>query len=425
MMLFKLFLVFSLSNSDTNLMEMGSLYVENTAELYINEVNPSLWVLLFNNNQRAEFNDQTNNFITCKEDGSPVIEAQYKFFVDKPSNYSIPDKGNYSLFLCICDGIEDLDWDASYIDIAPPKTSLVPFQIISWIMTVYFFILTIVWSVNWFHHPLIRTTIHTFIYGMFILELVSSLVLSVSNTIESPILQDNGLILADIATGITNTYILWIFQSFAIGLSITVEKLTCSEWTLSIVVSLIYSIPQIFIGSSMSNSFSIALLSVMSAIFIFGYITYFIAFQIFSHRTLNQLLAHMVILASRGIDATTTPTYRRIKMLKQFRIIGLVIFLFEAATTLLSAADLLLNWVAFLIIQVLTGVLCGTICYLFRIRRAMSATFFEDEAAYEVPDESEILERGSRWIPEMPLPKIPSRINSLARIGGDDYGTFK
>ena len=84
-------------------------------------------------------------------------------------------------------------------------------------------------------------------------------------------------------------------------------------------------------------------------------------------------------------------------------------------------------WVVYLILSIVRAVIYGVLCYLCRVRRSMASTYFDDESAYIVSDDSlpPITEQDQenanhnleQWHFGKPLPPMPTSAD-LTRIHG-------
>ena len=420
---------FLLSNAlTTNVIEIGTVNLSDNGIFLLDSLIPdtNLWVLFLNQEQRANFNDQTNNIIDCDADGKPDFPNDYSYIVEKtPSNFTIPQSGIYSVFLSSCDIItEDIRWEASirnsWVEV---NINTQPMTIISYCEIAFYTILTIIWMKNWCKHQTQRKAIHYLIFINLVIFLVTAIINAILYNVYQNEVYADSFIASDLLVGIGNTYMIWICFVCILGLSITDDRLSLKEILISIGVCLIYSIPQILIGSSFSNTFSVVLLIVLTVLFITGYIVYFILYTKISRKTISRLNSHLYIIARRGIDPKTTPSYRKIKLLKWVRAIGLLVFLFQAASTLLSAADILDQWPAYLIIRITNAILVSALCYLCRMRNAMDATFYEqsdsDYSEDSIDDSNGALERpGTRWMNGIPLPSVPKEGTLSIKISG-------
>ena len=416
--MFELFLI-SVKSMSSNIVEVGDITMSDNGIFMVNELHPetNLWLLFLTKKQRATFNDQTNNIIECDSAGKPIFQYKYIFSLNSaPTNFSIDTEGNYSVFACSCTLVDqDLKLDASIRNFWPENNSR-PIIIISYCEIGVYFVLLILWTKNWCSHPTLRTLIHLLIYGNLIVYFVTSLMNSIFYSVYEDLLFTDTFVVNDIFNGVSNYYTLWICYTFALGLSSTKESLTLFQTLVSLCACLVYSVPQILIGSSFSNTFNMTVLIAMTALFLIGYFLYFALFMISLRKTVGILQAHLVSIAKTGIDPNTTPSYRKMKMLKILAVLGLAVFLFQAISTLLSATEVLAKWPAFLIIHLLNAILVSAICYLCRIRKAMDIDTYQKEMPDNENNQGAFDKEGTKWTTGIPLPPIPSKPANTTRI---------
>lgn len=102
----------------------------------------------------------------------------------------------------------------------------------------------------------------------------------------------------------------------------------------------------------------------------------------------NALKIHLDLIAQRGINPNTTPSYKKISMLRFTRNSSVALFFILVVCYVLFFAEFAPYWVIYLIKTIAMLILVGIICYKCRIRQAMSSTYGDDEEAYIVNDDS-------------------------------------
>jgi hypothetical protein len=178
-------------------------------------------------------------------------------------------------------------------------------------------------------------------------------------------------------------------------------------------VAFLFSLSQ-FVAASPVTKFleSRTVRAVGLAIFVVAYLMYLLAFFHLSSKAINHLKTHMVMIEARGIDPLTTPTCRKIRMLRRVRTYGSLVFLLHVISTVLFFSGMVVYWVLYMLVEMLVAVLYALMCYECRIRSNMHAVYGEDEEAYVVTDNQTL----TPWNPSVVLPSMPRKVKKTHKI---------
>ena len=110
----------------------------------------------------------------------------------------------------------------------------------------------------------------------------------------------------------------------------------------------------------------------------------------FSKIAIEALIINLEMIYNQGINPNTTPTFKKLKMLKFTRNSSITLFFFIVICYVLYFADVISFWIIYLVKMIFMLCLVGIICYKCRIRQAMSGIYGDDEDAYVVNDEQSI-----------------------------------
>ena len=287
-----------------------------------------------------------------------------------------------------------------------------PVVAIYWIQTFVFLVYSILWTINTLHHKNVRVLLHKVLYIILILEFFLSLGDAIATTYIFKFPRNEvATVLANIFNVLSNVGIASFSLVFLSGLSIVFESLPTLHIVLICVAGLIYSISLFLLEFIIATTPTFATTLLLIIVYAVAYMIFLFEILRFSSLAMNALHIHLEMIIERGINPKTTPTYRKIKLISFTRNCTMFLFLFWEICYILYFLGILEFWSIRLVIALFVIILFGIICYKFRIRQAMAATYGDDEDAYIVHQENEENSESSSelesWKPGVVLPPIP------------------
>ena len=293
---------------------------------------------------------------------------------------------------------------------------LYPVFYLSWISTIYFLILVILYTINILNHPLIKLKIHRLIYICLITEFLSNLSISLLFTLfNNFLLSSNILIISNIIRSFSFFLISFLFLSIASGLSISIENLSSKRLFIITIISILLGIFDYFFCSSFQLEFVQNNFLFLQFLNFNIYIIFLILFINFSEKSTSILNSHLIMIFSKGIDPITTPTYRNIEMLEELQKFTLTSFFFIMLFQLFYQIGIFTYWGIFLFFILIKIFLYTEIAYKYRIRKSMTNNYGIDEDIYIVDDNDNNNELNP-WNPSMIIPNLPLNFNKNNQI---------
>lgn len=256
-----------------------------------------------------------------------------------------------------------------------------------WFEMVVYLVYTILWTINTLHHLHIQILIHKILYFVLIYELVLSALNSICYTLMFK--KPNSLFLSYSVTIISllmNTAILFYSSLLASGLSVVFESLSIGKYALIIISTIMFSLALFALECLTKYNFGFGFYIFLIIFFVIGYLFYFLLLMHLSKIAIEALLINLEMIEQRGINPNTTPTYKKLKMLKFTRNSSALLFFFIVVCYVLFFADVIPFWIIYCIKMIFMLSLIGIICYKCRIRQAMSGMYGDDEDAYAIND---------------------------------------
>ena len=312
---------------------------------------------------------------------------------------------------------------------------LFPIMIISFIEALYYLVVLILWLVNRFHHSQIITKLNgvfVVVSGIMVIgSVMMSLMLFIINaSIQMAINPVPMTIASNVFKTIRFMALLVLALYIASGISIVFEVLEVRTHVINYVISFLFSCVEFM--SSLSLSFvldfgSVPLIITLLILLVVFYIIYAYIFVKWSTNATKILTLHLYAIQEAGIDPLTTPSYKKFEMLKNVRLLSLFLFVIELFSCIVYNSLNSYFWVVYLILSIIRAVIYGVLCYLCRVRRSMASTYFDDESAYIVSDDSlpptteqeheNANHNLEQWHFGKPLPPMPTSAD-LTRIHG-------
>lgn len=281
------------------------------------------------------------------------------------------------------------------------KQLVEPIMGICWFEMVGYLVYTILWTINRNHHRNIQILVHKIIYTVLIAELILSAFNSISYTImlkypKSQIFR----YLTPTISFLMNVAILLLSILLVSGLSVVFDSLSICQYTIIICSTLIFGIALFVLECLSKIEYNMIYFIVLLIIFVIGYIFYFLSILYLSQIAIKALVIHLDMINQRGINPNTTPSYKKIRMLRFTRNSSVALFFIMVISYVLFYADVAPYYVIYAIKAIAMLILVGIICYKCRIRQAMSSTYGDDEEAYIVNDDNNDI--NSKINPDLP-----------------------
>lgn len=261
---------------------------------------------------------------------------------------------------------------------------------LSFFETIIYLIFAILWKVNSNHHPHIKVLLHKVLFGVLISEFILSLINSIVYTVMVSFPGNFALtVITTIIALLMNGAILFLSSFLATGVSIVFDTISPHRIALVSISSLLFAIALALIETLQRIEITDALYIIILVFFIISYILYFIILVYSAKVAIRALTLHMRIIAERGINPNSSPTFKKMKMLEFTRNFAVVTIFFIVLFYLLFFVNVLRFWIVYMIKVVFMVLIVAVICYRCRIRRAMAATYGDDDDVYAVNDDDE------------------------------------
>lgn len=388
-------------------------------------------LILFNDDEQEVFDKQDQDTIMCNDKKCPNITSSACYVVSHPNeSYTIDISGRFSLYDAQCRSKYKLSYDVfikhkwGYLDF-----SMYPMIYISWIETLFYLILLILWVINACKHKKILIFLHQTILFVLILQLCGSIVSGVLYTLTNISKDDlwTQFLISDIVTAIKTLLTLFLIQLLANGMSIIVRKIEFCNFLWMIITSFFLDVTQFLLTSYLLNDIDNIIVFIALGVFIISAIGYFALIVYLVHKSITSLRVHMELIRQKGIDPETTPSWKQLQMYSVVSRAGIILFVLFIMSTCFIFVRSIDTWVVSFVLKVVICILYGTICYQCRIRYAMAATYCEDEDQYVVNDDNnpELYKNNEgdglkMWKYGMELPKMPKKGYKLNQIRSEE-----
>ena len=386
------------------------------------------------------FYDNNINNITCGKSNEPNIKfSQYTSIDSLPYSYEISSINEpYKIYVYGCLSAFPDDFSIEFYfdnDWGYLNPELFPIMIISFIEALYYLIVLILWLINRHHHPLIVTKLNAiFVFVSAIMVIGSALgglMLFFINTVVKFAVDSLVLnIFSDIFKTCRFMALLVLTLYIASGVSIVHDSIELRFHIIIYAFSFLFSCVEFISSLSFSLIFettSIAFIISLAVLLVLFYMIFAFIFTSWCTKAMRILGLHLYAIREAGIDPLTTPSYKKYEMLKKVRILALFLFVIELLSCIVYNSMNSSFWVVYLILSIIQAIVFGILCYLCRARRAMASTYFDDESAYIVSDDSlpptneadqeNATHNLQRWEFGKPLPPMPTG-EDLTRIHG-------
>ena len=360
---------------------------------------------------RSQYNSLQNfGFFFCEDNRTiPIHDFVSIHYVNQtPAYVPIEDSGTYyfSLYSCgknftitrIVFGFHN-SWGYLFFE-------FYPCIYISWIEVGFYLILFILLLINACRQRGIAILLNWIIIGSTGIQMVCCTVAATLYLLSNMNESSTGLQIAANVMSCVRTFILIVLSLFlASGLSIVYEKLPWQRIVFIIVSSAIFAVFEFLIENIATTGFSLLFEILVYLVYCILFILYAAAVYYLARKATETLSAHLVMIASYHIDPVTTPSFKKRDLLEMTKNCAICILFIVVLFSILFRIGLLYYFITFLVNAIAIAVCVGIISYQCRVRKAMSATYGDDEDAYVVDDiESQQMKP---WEYGMTLPPMP------------------
>jgi hypothetical protein len=377
--------------------------------------------------ERLKALTSSDDNLTCTNDIPDIVSNKYVFDVNwSPFTGAIDDGDTFYCYHFTC----------SDILAAPPTTIHVRNRWgylpttrfaslpLSWVETVFYIILLVLWIINRLHHKSQAVAIHKIMMVALIIQVITNLVVAICYSVGNSIVEMlSFMIIPELLNLLKSFIFLTLSLSLSSGVSIARKHLTNFEIAQVIGLGAVLAVMQFLLVSEILNFRSqLVPIIILLVVFCIVYGLYLASFYFLCQRAISILKAHMVMIRARGIDPDHTPTSRKIAMLKSVRNCGFAVFILFSMSTLIYVSGLIWVGILDILVAVSTAILYGVMVYRCRIRSKMTAVYGSDEDAYIVtPDDAQL----SVWQPGMVLPPMPTEYHRKTSIHSGDPDEWK
>ncbi|OHS98860.1 hypothetical protein TRFO_34810 [Tritrichomonas foetus] len=284
-----------------------------------------------------------------------------------------------------------------------------PCLYITWIEVGFYSILLIIVIVNSCRHCNFIVLLNWIIIISIAIQMICDTVSAVLYTVSNKNEELRGLNIAAQVMSCIRIFILILLSMFlASGLSIVYERLSWKKCLLIFISSAIFAVLAFFTENVTNTSsnlvFEVMVMIVYGVIFlIYGCILYYL-----TNEAIQTLSSHLVMIASVHIEPTTTPSYRKRELLYINRNCSTALLFLLVLSSILYRVGIFYYFITYLIIAIANAVIMCVIAYYCRLRKAMAATYGDDQEAYEVKNDPEDPnEEMKEWEYGMTLPPMP------------------
>lgn len=354
---------------------------------------------------RESFRDLRN--LLCYVNNTPRGEFTYNFVLDQlPYTFDMEKGGTYMFAIYNCTNTFEISSISYYFH---NSWGYLPFgrypvKFVTWIEVAFYAILLILWIINTIHHRKIVILIHYVILVNIIIQTAASAINGCVYHFINLNSEARDLTIANNVIGFVRNFSLVLLSLLlAAGLSVVYEVLPWRKWAAIGAVSLLFAAAEFLIDSTFTEGFDILGSVLLIVLYFITYGLHVWAIYHYSLQALQTLQAHLVKCAAAHIDPVTTPSYKKIDILKFTRTAAICILLLFVLSSLCYRLGWFYYFITYIIVALFTAILYGIICWKLRIRNAMAATYGDEQDAYEIQDDQEMVE----WEPGVKMPPMP------------------
>lgn len=341
---------------------------------------------------------------------------------DKMCNFSgkIDKKDVYTPLLVLCD-----EMGSSYditLKFKNPKTYLdyryVPLLKLKPIITFSFFLLLVLWVLNWTRNFTLKNLLHLFLTITFGVSFMYLLIYWLELVHYNKTDKSSSIVHFVLIFSVFHKFcLLFVMMLAANGWCIIFEKLEMKTFVISAVFSILAVIPDSIIENyDISNSIDEFMLILVGFVF---FILYYKNMVQAIDQANSYVLAHLYLISQSGIDPETTPIYGKYRLFNTISKVMLIYFLFILFKGLISEIFLIPYWVGIFSYDLITFLLMSLAAWIFKLKKQLkkgymlidtdeqNITEFSLEELDGVSFDSEVLHKGTRWEEGMSLPPQP------------------
>ena len=303
-----------------------------------------------------------------------------------------------------------------------------PTMIFGWIETAVYLILFTMTVVNRASHPNLSTKLNLAalicVFIQFLFSFLFALILTILN--ESSNTGYDAII--TVFFGLRNFIVISFALLLAYGLSLVTDKLELCEYFIIYGSSLLLTGSQCLLIEMMKIEIAVYQDIIVVIFFLLAYAAYIFTFFKGIKSSLERLNGHLILCAEKGINPASVPTFKKIKYLSKFRLLGYILFLIMIISTILFMISSIPLWIPYLILAIATAIAFSFAVYYAWLRNSLSVEYGDnDENMYRVDEEqdsdSEIPATEEdrmavlrQWQIDMKLPPIPENFKYGVRI---------